>query len=165
VSQRLGGVPVVRLGRRRLQWPVGLGSICGLAWTHAPGGRSAHYEAGSPIRTAGGLVILLAAHGRRQGSFFGSSTRGAHRGFLHARATGYPRRMGKPPDAILELSIPERILLFCVASGTEWERAGITGATVTATIVRGLIARDAAAHLTLTPEGRKALEALLAKDG
>jgi hypothetical protein len=33
------------------------------------------------------------------------------------------------------LSIPERILLFCVASDTDWEQAGIMGTTVTAMIV------------------------------
>ena len=52
--------------------------------------------------------------------------------------------------------IPERILLFCVASDTDWEHAGITGTTVTAMIVRGLIQRD--------PAGR-VLAALLAKGG
>ena len=41
-------------------------------------------------------------------------------------------------------NIPERLLLFCVASGTDWEHAGITGATVTVMVVRGLIERDAA---------------------
>jgi hypothetical protein len=46
--------------------------------------------------------------------------------------------------------VPERVLLFCVASGAEWERAGITGATVTAMIVRGLIERDAANRLALS---------------
>jgi hypothetical protein len=39
-------------------------------------------------------------------------------------------------DLATDLSIPERILLFCVASATEWKRAGITGATVT--VVLGL---------------------------
>jgi hypothetical protein len=44
--------------------------------------------------------------------------------------------MSKRPDAApADLSVPKRILLFCVASGTEWERAGVTGATVTAMIV------------------------------
>jgi hypothetical protein len=38
-----------------------------------------------------------------------------------------------------DLSVPERVLQFCVASGTEWERAGVTGATVTVMIVRGLL--------------------------
>ncbi len=59
------------------------------------------------------------------------------------------------------LTIPERILLFCVASGTDWERAGITGATVTTMVVRGLIGRDAGNRLTLTDQGRTALDELL----
>jgi hypothetical protein len=42
-----------------------------------------------------------------------------------------------------DLSTPERLLLFCFASGTEWKRAGVTQSTVTAMIVRhGLIQRD-----------------------
>jgi hypothetical protein len=41
------------------------------------------------------------------------------------------------------------------------ERAGgVTGETVTAMIVKGLIARDAAGHLALTSGGRAALRAL-----
>jgi sulfite reductase beta subunit-like hemoprotein len=35
----------------------------------------------------------------------------------------------------------------CIASRTEWERAGIAGATVTAMVIRGLIERDAAGNL------------------
>jgi hypothetical protein len=60
-----------------------------------------------------------------------------------------------------DLSTPERILLFCLASGTEWTEAGITGATVTAMVVRGLVDRDAAGRLVLTPDGRAVLNALL----
>jgi hypothetical protein len=45
---------------------------------------------------------------------------------------------------------PERILLFCVASDTELEGAGITSATVRTMIVRGLIQRDPLGRLTLT---------------
>jgi hypothetical protein len=40
-----------------------------------------------------------------------------------------------------DLSTPERILLFCLASGTEWAEAGVTGATVTSMLVRGLVDR------------------------
>jgi hypothetical protein len=61
----------------------------------------------------------------------------------------------------IELSVPERVLLFCLASGTEWAEAGITGATVTAMVVRGLVERDSAARLTLTRDGRAVLDALL----
>jgi hypothetical protein len=57
--------------------------------------------------------------------------------------------------------VPERVLLFCVASRTEWARAGVTGATATAMVVKGLIERDAGDRLTLTKDGRAALAALL----
>jgi hypothetical protein len=53
----------------------------------------------------------------------------------------------------------------CVASDTDWEHAGITGATVTVMIVRDLIQRDPAGRLWPTKEGRAVLVALLAKDG
>ena len=62
-----------------------------------------------------------------------------------------------------ELSVPERVLLFCVASDTEWARAGVTGATATAMVVRGLVERDGGDELRLTKEGRAVLEALLGK--
>ena len=47
------------------------------------------------------------------------------------------------------LSIPERVLLFCAASGTDWECAGITGTMVTATVIKGLIAREPTGGLYL----------------
>jgi len=62
------------------------------------------------------------------------------------------------------LSIPERLLLFCVASKTEWERAGITGAAVTTMVVKGLIQRDAAGELALTKQGRAVLASLLGEE-
>jgi hypothetical protein len=52
------------------------------------------------------------------------------------------------------LSVPERILLFCVASA-------VTGSTVTVMIVRGLIEREAGGRLIPTKKGRAMLEALL----
>jgi hypothetical protein len=64
-----------------------------------------------------------------------------------------------------ELSVPERILPFCVASGTEWARAGVTGATATAMVVRGLIERDSTDELTLTMDGRAVLEVRLSRTG
>jgi hypothetical protein len=51
------------------------------------------------------------------------------------------------------------VLLFCLASGTEWAEAGITGATVTAMVVRGLVDRDSVARLVLTRAGRAVLDA------
>jgi hypothetical protein len=62
------------------------------------------------------------------------------------------------------LSIPERLLLFCIASRTEWERAGITGATVTVAVIRGLIQRDPAGELALTKQGRAVLAALMGEE-
>jgi hypothetical protein len=70
--------------------------------------------------------------------------------------------MSKRADAVhSELSTPERILLFCVASGTEWEWAGVTGATVTVLVVRGLIERDASGVPVLTRQGRAVLDAMI----
>jgi hypothetical protein len=50
------------------------------------------------------------------------------------------------------LSIRARLLLFFVAVRIEWERAGITRATVTTTVVKGLIERDVAGGLTITKQ-------------
>jgi hypothetical protein len=62
------------------------------------------------------------------------------------------------PDANA-LTTWERILLFCIASGTNWQWAGITGEVVTALIVRGFLVRDATGHLALTDNGQAALRA------
>jgi hypothetical protein len=77
--------------------------------------------------------------------------------------------MAKPnPDSpaaqAQALSIPARLLLFCVATRTNWERAGITRATVTTTVVRGLIERDLVGGLTITKQGRAVLAALLGQE-
>ena len=60
-----------------------------------------------------------------------------------------------------DLTARDRILLFCIASGTDWQRAGVTGETVTALLVRGLLVRDGKGQLSLTDDGRAALRALL----
>jgi hypothetical protein len=60
------------------------------------------------------------------------------------------------------LSVPERILLFCIASGTDWQNnADVTRATIAATLLKGLVERDAAGQLTLSGEGRAAVGILL----
>jgi DNA-binding MarR family transcriptional regulator len=68
----------------------------------------------------------------------------------------------KPESAAPDLAIggPERLLLFCVANDMDWQRAGVTGETVTAMVVQGLIERDSANRLTLTDAGRAALRAM-----
>jgi hypothetical protein len=72
--------------------------------------------------------------------------------------------MVKPTPATIaaELTVPERVLLFCVASGTEWLKAGVPSATVQHMIVRNLLKRDLmATRLELTAQGRDVLAALL----
>ena len=70
-----------------------------------------------------------------------------------------PRNLGSiTADA---LTVPERVLLFCVGSGTDWQKAGITSTTLTAMVVKGLVDRDAVGKITLTEQGRAALGALL----
>ena len=72
----------------------------------------------------------------------------------------------KPEGADVQaaaLNAPERVLLFYVASGTDWERAGITGTMVTATVIKGLIAREPTGGLYLTKDGRAALRTLMAE--
>jgi hypothetical protein len=70
--------------------------------------------------------------------------------------------MSDAPSIAADLTAPERILLFCIASGTEWKRAGITGETVRAMIlVRGLVLSDRLGRLSLTKQGQDTLDALL----
>jgi hypothetical protein len=48
--------------------------------------------------------------------------------------------------------VPERILLFCLASDTHWQAASITHATAQQMIVGGLIERDQVASRYLMVE-------------
>jgi hypothetical protein len=67
----------------------------------------------------------------------------------------------QPTPEIASLGVRERMLLFCVGSGTDWQRAGVTGETVTALVVRGLIVRDGRGRLVFMDNGRAGLRALL----
>jgi hypothetical protein len=60
-----------------------------------------------------------------------------------------------------QLNVPERVLLFCLASGTEWAPAGVTGATTTMMLVRGLVERDSIGGLKMTPRGREVFKVLI----
>jgi hypothetical protein len=72
------------------------------------------------------------------------------------------KRPTKPTaDVASALTIHERILLFCIASGTDWEHTGITGSLVTSMVIKGLIAREPTGGLYLTREGRAALRTLV----
>lgn len=71
-------------------------------------------------------------------------------------------RHGRPTSAstiAAELTTPERILLFCLASGTQ--RARITQAKIPRTLVHGLVERDTVGRLSLTTEGRAVFDALI----
>jgi hypothetical protein len=67
----------------------------------------------------------------------------------------------KPAAVEPILSVPEGVLLFCIASGTDRFKAGVTDAVVTSVVVKGLIDRDAAGVLTLTDRGPTVLRAML----
>jgi hypothetical protein len=58
------------------------------------------------------------------------------------------------------LSVPERVLLFCIASDTPWHQAGVTERTVLNMVIKGMLNREGS-HLSLTRQGRDAVTALL----
>jgi hypothetical protein len=60
-----------------------------------------------------------------------------------------------------QLNVPERVLLFCLASGTEWAQAGVTGAITTMMLVRGLVERDSTGGLKMTLRGREVFKVLI----
>jgi hypothetical protein len=63
---------------------------------------------------------------------------------------------------IKALAVEERVLLFCLGSGTDWKRAGITLETVGSMMMRFLVmALPNSGRLALTDDGRAALRALL----
>ena len=60
------------------------------------------------------------------------------------------------------LTVPERLLLFCLAIGSDWQVASITHATAHHMMVRGLVERDTGAtSYRLTDQGRAVLHAQL----
>jgi hypothetical protein len=59
-----------------------------------------------------------------------------------------------------DLTAPELALLFCVVTGTEWAKAGLTVETARVVAIKGLIDHDRAGRLTLTKQGRAVLAAL-----
>jgi hypothetical protein len=73
-----------------------------------------------------------------------------------------------PPRVTFEqiaagLTVPDRVLLLCLASDTDWQKAGVTHATAQQMMIRGLIDRHGGAGaFVLTDQGRAVLAALLA---
>jgi len=70
-------------------------------------------------------------------------------------------KLTMPAEAAAPLRVSERMLLFCVASNTDWKHPAIPGEIVTTMVVKGLIERDAAGALILTDCGRAVLRATL----
>jgi hypothetical protein len=62
-----------------------------------------------------------------------------------------------------ELTVPERMMLFCLASDTNWVKAGVTHSTAQHLLVRNLVKRDHATDFSLTDQGRSVLDALITK--
>jgi hypothetical protein len=72
---------------------------------------------------------------------------------------------GKLPTAkmIAEgLSVPERVMLFCVPFARDWHRAAVDPSLARQLFVRGLIDRQGVGSYTLTDQGRAVLAALRA---
>jgi hypothetical protein len=60
-----------------------------------------------------------------------------------------------PESIAAELTVPERILLFGLASETDWQKVGVTYATAQHMMVRNLIERDQAASRFVLTEQRR----------
>jgi len=72
--------------------------------------------------------------------------------------------MAKPPtpaSIAAALTVSERVLLFCLASSTDWQRAGVTHATAQHLMIRGLAECERRGELRAHGRGRAALAALL----
>src|SRR5215468_8956795 len=71
-----------------------------------------------------------------------------------------PRRLS-PAQIASDLRYHQRVMLFCLASGDDWEHAGVKHSTTHYLIVRGLIERTSTpARYELTPLGRQVVALL-----
>ena len=70
-------------------------------------------------------------------------------------------KLTTPAETAASLRVSERMLLFCVASNTDWKHTAIPGEIVTTMVVKGLVERDTGGHLALTDRGRAVLRAML----
>jgi hypothetical protein len=66
-----------------------------------------------------------------------------------------------PADVAASLTVPERMMLFCVASDTDWVKAGVRAVTTRALLVKGLIERWHTSRYRLTKEGRAVFDVLV----
>jgi hypothetical protein len=56
-------------------------------------------------------------------------------------------KLTTPAETAAALGVSERMLLFCVASNTDWKHTAIPGEIATTMVVKGLIERDTGGHL------------------
>ena len=76
--------------------------------------------------------------------------------------------MAKAPttdSTAAELIVPERVLLFCLAAGSDWVKAGVPAIIAQYLLVGNLVERDDSTQLVLTEQGRAVLAALLSSPG
>lgn len=67
-----------------------------------------------------------------------------------------------PESIAAQLTPAQRVLLFCVASGTDWRKFGIQSPTVQLAIIKNLVERpEHQSELVVTDHGRAVLDALL----
>jgi hypothetical protein len=62
-----------------------------------------------------------------------------------------------------ELTVPERVLLFCLASDTNLVKAEVSHSTAQHLLVRNPVERNHATDFTPTDQGRSVLDALIRK--
>jgi hypothetical protein len=74
-------------------------------------------------------------------------------------------KLPTPETIAATLTVPERMLLFCIASDTDWTAAGVASATTQHMHVRGLIERTPTTRFALSDQGRAVLAAVLSKGG
>jgi hypothetical protein len=67
----------------------------------------------------------------------------------------------RPGEIAGQLSPPQRVLLFCVASDTDWRRFGIQKPTVQLTVLQRLL-EWRLENLALTDRGEAVLDELIA---
>jgi hypothetical protein len=78
------------------------------------------------------------------------------------------RAMEKPAPGLIasRLTAEERVLLFCIASGTDWTRVGLSSVPTRNLIVKDLVEHDRKTmRLVLTKTGRGVLQFLLGNSG
>jgi hypothetical protein len=66
-------------------------------------------------------------------------------------------KLTMPAETAATLRVSQRMLLFGVASNTDWKHPAIPGEVVTTMVVKALIVRNAAGALTLTDRGLRAM--------